>query len=553
MQMIFRKYPPLGPLLALFLFLAQAGVSSAAGLRAFITTDVHGYAVAEPEKGRIGYALLKGYIQEAEDQGVTTFLLDSGDAFSGSAYAQIDYGRSVAALMGLMGYRALTPGNHAFDHNRAEKDPQYYSNVLLKAVRQKSAAPVFVLAANLSRNGETVPATQREPVLLYDETPEDPDDSPRLIVAGVITPYTARPSLSESIPGYDFGRIDGPGGRDDPFGPAATRQKILGELTAALRPYNHPQDIVIVLSHIGYSDPGGRITGPDLAKVPNVDFVTDGHSHKAVAPQAIGSAVYANGGRYLENFLEIDVPENGPATMRLRGAADMAGIQPDPAISAFLDEVSRQQGMDDILFTLTDDAFSDRNLKTGNIPLGRLLCRTMLRLSGADLAVHSAGGIRAGLGPGRVTARDIYDAAPFGDDLAEIPLTGQEIGELFALWAEGGGRGPRGLPQFYGMAVYAWKDAAGRLKIAGILDASGAPLDPATTYKVAFNSFMLRNLALSGREKQEYTNHGDLTSQLVNWFRHSPDPALDSLRSNRTLRVFSDKTEAEAAWRTAAR
>ena len=542
----------LGLFHALLLFLAQAMASTAAELRVRITTDVHGYAVAEPEKGRIGYALLKGYMQAAEGKGCKTFLLDSGDAFSGSAYAQIDHGRSIAAIMGLMGYHALTPGNHAFDHNRAENDPLYYSHVLLKTVRQKAADPVFVIAANLSRNGEAVPGTQREPEILYDETPKN-SDGLRLIVAGVTTPYTARPSLKESIPGYDFGRVSGADGRDGAAGTAATKQKILDELAVSLQPYSRPHDIVIVLSHLGYSDPDGRISGPDLARVPNVDFIADGHSHKVVSPQALGSAMYANGGRYLENFLEVDVAENASATIYLRGPTDVAGIPPDPVITAFLDNLTRKQGLDDTLFTLEDDTFSDRDLKKENTPLGRLICRTMLRLSGADLAVHGVGGIRAGLAPGRVTARELYDVVPFGDDLAAVSLTDRDISALFATWLGGDDRGPRGLPQFYGMSVYTWRNADGRLEIAGIRDASGAPLGPDKRYKVVFNSFMLHNMALPGGEKPAYTNHGDLTARLVGWFRSAPEPELGALRPNSTLLVFPGKAEAEAALRAADR
>jgi 5'-nucleotidase/UDP-sugar diphosphatase len=528
--------------LALFLILPQ-GCAPAAGTKVFITNDVHGYADADAAQGRIGYARLKGAVRAAEAEGAATLLLDSGDVFSGNAFAQLDHGRATAALLGRMGYRAITPGNHAWDHNAAERDPLYYSHVLLPLVRQNAAQPVSVIAANLSRHGEALPGTQREPAVILDASRDKPDGL-RVIVAGVTYPLKARPQPQDGIPGYDFERGSGPEGE------AAAKQAVLDAVERSLRPYDRPQDIVIVLTHLGQNAPEERLAGPDLARLPNVDFVADGHSHQAAEPERIASAVYGNGGRYLEHFLEIDIDAKASATMRLRGPKDVADIAPDPEVAALVADVLRAQGLNDVLFSLEDDAFSERDLRRENTPLGRLVCRAMLRLADADLAVYNTGGFRAGLAPGPVTARKLYDVIPFDNALATVPLKGRDLPKLFRAWMRAGARG---LPQFYGMRLYAWRDKTGRMELAGMLEASGKPLNPARTYTLACNSYMLRDEPLREHGGSPRTTPGNLTERLVEQMRRSPAVDLDELRDNRSLLLYPDRQAALAAWKADAR
>ena len=98
------------PLMILFLSLCLAlgnlsGSTAIAKIKVIITNDVHGRMMTDPAKKQIGYALLKGYINNASASGWQVFLLDSGDAFSGGAYTQVDHGRSLSVLMAMMGYR----------------------------------------------------------------------------------------------------------------------------------------------------------------------------------------------------------------------------------------------------------------------------------------------------------------------------------------------------------------------------------------------------------------------------------------------------------------
>lgn len=529
--------------LKVFLVLCLVGVclgllhraAAASQIKIIVTTDVHGNVMADSRNGAIGYALLKRYVDEMEKAGRRVFLLDSGDAFSGSAFAQVDHGRSIAELLAMMGYRVLTPGNHAFDHNAVENDPLYYSRVLLKTVKERSAGPVAATAINLSRDGQALPETARDPVIIYEEPR---GTGMRLIVAGVVTPYTARPSLRDSLPGYDFGLASDP---------AETKRKILADLAASLREFDRPGDVVVVLSHLGYAGPDGdregRITGPDLAEVPNIDFVADGHTHTAIEPHRLGRALYGNGGRHLEHFLEITIGADGGGSMELKGYADVAGLRPDPEIAAWLSERERLQGLSETVCTLPDsELFGDGGLRTDNTPLGRLICRAMLRVSGADLAMHNVGGIRAGLPGGPVSLRALYDVLPFGDDLAVVSLSGREIAALFD---RGSGHGGRGFPQFFGITAYAWRTPEDRLRSVGFLGGDGGPLADGAHYRVAMNSIMAKAQGLSGR------SDGELIKVVRKDLAGMPDLRLEEVTGAGSLLIFANREDAENAFREA--
>lgn len=195
------------------------------------------------------------------------------------------------------------------------------------------------------------------------------------------------------------------------------------------------------------------------------------------------------------------------------------------------------------MFTLPfPDGFDDRELRTDNTPLGRLICRTMLRASGADLAVHNVGGIRAGLPGGPVSLRALYDALPFGDDLVVVSLDG---GDIAALFERGSGHGGRGFPQFHGITAFAWRTGEGRLRSVGFLDRDGKPLCGGARYRVAMNSITAKVHSLSGRSE------GELIGILRRELAAMPDLWTKELIGTNPLLVFGSREEAEKAFRAA--
>lgn len=56
--------------------------------------------------------------------------MDSSDTFSGNEYTKVDYGKSIAKLMGRMNYKYIIPGNRDFDFNSAMGKADYYADLV---------------------------------------------------------------------------------------------------------------------------------------------------------------------------------------------------------------------------------------------------------------------------------------------------------------------------------------------------------------------------------------------------------------------------------------
>ncbi len=516
-------------------------------IKFFITNDVHGHALAEKENSRIGYAMFKTYTNKARADGFETYLLDAGDVFSGSAYAQFDSGRSIARIIGRMGYSVITPGNHAFDYNMPENNQLHYAR-LIENVAANSDIPLSVVSLNLSFQGQDFPGVNREPVLL-----RNVGDGLRIVVAGVLTPYTAGIVSREGVDGFDFGLVT----VDEQQDHAATKRSILTLVEDKLSSFNKPGDIVLILSHVGYEDSDaygqGQISGRDLALVPHVDIVSDSHSHVCAQPEKIGAAWYVSGGRYLEDFVEITLtgsPDAPEISVVLRTYDDVANLEPDPEIARVIDGITRQVGMDRQLFHVDNaELFTDLRIAEESTPLGRFICSTMAECTGADLALYNSGGIRSGLGQGWVTIGAIHNMTPFLNNLVCYTMTGQDILSMFAALPA---PGTNGFPQFYGMTVYAWKQDTGRLGIAGVLDTNGAPLDPSAVYNVAMNSFMAQGGdGFSFSHQGQSADHGDCATRMITHLQAQPNHDFEAISTNNTLHIFPSREQADAAWNTA--
>ena len=103
------------------------------------TNDVH--ARVNEDDTVIGYAKLKGYINNLESKDIKPIVLDAGDALHGQVVAISEEGESIVDIMNEVGYTALSPGNHDFN----------YGADRLKELAKK--AKFEVLTANVVKKG----------------------------------------------------------------------------------------------------------------------------------------------------------------------------------------------------------------------------------------------------------------------------------------------------------------------------------------------------------------------------------------------------------------
>ncbi|MCR4283162.1 MAG: 5'-nucleotidase C-terminal domain-containing protein, partial [Bauldia sp.] len=165
---------------------------------------------------------------------------------------------------------------------------------------------------------------------------------------------------------------------------------------------------------------------------------------------------------------------------------------------------------------------SRRNVvRSEEAAIGDLIADAMRAANGADVAITNGGGIRgdkeypAGTA---LTRRDILTELPFGNVTVVTEITGQKLHDAlengFSQVEDGAGR----FPQVSGLTVVVdLKQPAGSRVVSVMV--GDKPLDPAATYKVATNDFMLAGgdgyTALSGGKVLIGSREGDLMANDV--------------------------------------
>ncbi len=394
--------------------LADTGAQDAGSIDIVHVNDIHGRYEVD---GVNAFAALKGV---ADETGVA-LTLDAGDTFHGASFATVSRGESIARLMEAAGVDATTPGNHDWSYGAARLD------------ELDDAYGFSVLAANVV-DAETGDAYFDDPYILKDVDLEDEEGNPtgeRITVGvlGVIDEdfYTSTPLAN--VEGLSF---------TDPVAQASATAAELRERGA---------DIVICLTH--NEDPQGF-----AAAVSGVDAVVSGHEHIA-----IDETVTAADGREVpvvevpsspaaDYFgvigvltLDIDETEDGYAVSsheeRQVQTADCAGD--DAEIADLTDRIVSDN--DAILGGVVGESTREypygvaqgtepggwERVRTEDTPIGHVVTGSYLAQTGADLAFENAGGIRAGVPAGEVTAGDLISISPYGNTLATYELTGAQI------------------------------------------------------------------------------------------------------------------------------
>lgn len=162
--------------------------------------------------------------------------------------------------------------------------------------------------------------------------------------------------------------------------------------------------------------------------------------------------------------------------------------------------------------------------------IGHVICGSYLSLTGADpgltsadLAIENAGGIRGGIAAGNVTAGDVIAISPYGNTLETWTMTGadflaalehsleisdkcndsyelqqayvaaghteQEAQDIYK-WPDDSGS----VLSFGGINVTIdWTQSEGKRIVSATLTKDGSTLDPAKTYTVATNNYIITN------------------------------------------------------------
>lgn len=480
-------------------------------------------------------------------------LLDAGDTFHGQSFATMSEGKSIAELMDTFyadGYDATTPGNHDWSYG-ADK-------LRTMTGHSTTGTPFAMLCANAtSSNGIWSSSITKT----LNRTWKDGEDSPTFnykIKVGVVGAMDE--SLGSSL------RADLVAGTS--FSSAANAINAEAE---QLR--KEGCDVVVCIAHtLDAKTFATRLRG--------VDALIAGHEHINLNEKVTGADgktihVVEAGSAFAEVGL-LSVPYEydtkgtestdddtvavyaGKSDEKLYTAKDVNVLLTDPnkgsTYQSILDEVSNNKikPLDDafsaasseVLGTSSTNYFygedaagthgwemvrttdfrpSKKGDTTKTQTIGHVICGSYLDLTGADLAIENAGGIRGGIAAGDVTAGNVIAVSPYGNTVETWTMTGadflaalehslqisdecnhsyelqqayvaaghteQEAQDMYK-WRDDSGS----VLSFGGINVTIdWTQSEGKRIVSATLTKDGSTLDPAKTYTVATNNYIITN------------------------------------------------------------
>ncbi len=405
-------------------------------------------------------------IREREERaGVTVFLFDSGDMFTGML-SRVTKGEVLIEMMITMGYDAMGMGNHEFDYGSA--------NFLQQSYR----APFPILSANTFYKGTEV-GFMRPHVILERE-------GFRIGVIGIIGQDAMSVVVPTLVSDLEF--------RD----PAPYARRSIQELEDSV-------DLIVVLGHQGKTGPmqSDQEAHPELARdfqididlttqVEGIDVFLGGHAHIGIEPPYINpytgtiiSQTYGHGTRLGSLRLRVDT-ETGTVVSHEGKLLKpfSAGYPPDEAMQrkmrAFKERHRKETGL--VLGHIQERLIRKYNAESS---MGNFVCDVIQSFSGAEVAMTNAGGLRADLPKGEVTNGNVYDALPFLNSVVVVEMTASQIREVLeqSLSLE------RGMMQVAGIvARYDLSRPIGRRLVE--LELAGEPVSEDRKYRVATNTFV---------------------------------------------------------------
>ena len=203
---------------------------------------------------------------------------------------------------------------------------------------------------------------------------------------------------------------------------------------------------------------------------------------------------------------------------------DTATVKPDPETQGKVDEFKQELSKElDVAVGDSDVPLDSRRnmVRTQETAMGNLIADAMRDATGADATIINGGGIRGDKQYAAnidLTRKDVLTELPFGNKTVVTELTGKQILEALengvSQLEDGAGR----FPQVSGLTVEVDTKAPKGKRIAAVTIA-GKPLDPAASYKIATNDYMLSGgdgyTALSGGKVLVDANNGKLIANDV--------------------------------------
>ena len=358
-----------------------------------------------------GYSKLSAMKQELSKTYNHVGVVSVGDYVQGGSLGSFSKGEYMVQLQNMVGYDAITLGNHEFDYRLSR---------LNELVDMMNTKPV---SCNFQKIGENTSYFDPYVMVSYGNV--------KIAYIGVTTTQTitsSSPTQFKDEQGnyiYTFNNEN----------LYTVVQKNIDDACA------QGADYVVGLTHVGYDETG---TWDDIQKLiantTGFDVVLDGHSHSVipgitVADKGGNQVVLTSTGTKFEYVGQLTISQNGEISTQLIPLADYE--KTDKTIDAYLEKIKAEYsvlGDRKIAYSevelITHDKEGNRLVRLAETNLGNF-CTDAFRLeTGADIGYLNGGCLRAPIDQGDITYNEIFNVFPYGNTVCVAKVTGAMLRDL---------------------------------------------------------------------------------------------------------------------------
>ena len=464
------------------------------------TNDHHGTVLSK--NGVAGLAERASFVKSVRASRHNVLVLDAGDINTGSALSNMFDAEPDILAYNLIGYDAVTFGNHEFDKSLS---------VLHGQMRRSAFA---WLSANIKKSDGSYLGA---PFLIKDY------EGFRVGIIGL----TTRRTTVIASPDKDLIFTD-------EIEAASAMVKQLREKEKC--------DVIIVLSHLGSeAEAAGQNTSIMLAeKVAGIDLIIDGHSHTYFPePEIVNGVpvVSANEwGKFMgEGLLTIS---DGAVTgfewspVEITSGAFPPDAEMEALLRPYVEEADAEL-KEVVMRTGAEFEFGNKLSRYKEIALGDLVSDAQVwyvRDKGleVDFGFCNGGNIRAPLPAGDVTKENLLTVLPFENYLYVLTLKGSDVIELFDFIGtipRGSGAFPQVSKEVRYTLVYS-QDGSGY--ISGVT-VNGQPLEPEREYRIVTNDYLAGGgdgYGILTRSTDTFNTSMLLSDVVIEYVKTLPQPVM---------------------------
>jgi 5'-nucleotidase/UDP-sugar diphosphatase len=350
-------------------------------------------------------------------------LLDAGDVFSGTLYFNTFEGAADLELMNYMEYDAMVFGNHEFDLGSSAEGHSALAEFV-------GGADFPMLGANIDFSGDANLA----PLVAGEAFTKTASNGQ--IYSGVVKEIDGEEVGVFGLTTAETADISSPGDVEFTDYLEAAEEAVEWFEGAGVNK-------IIALTHIGYDDNPAFDNDRTLAaEVDGIDVIVGGHTHTTLLPPTeINDTIIVQANEYGKILGQLDLTFDAEGNV-----TDFNGIHhkvddsvaDDEGAAAILEPFAEQVeelketeigANANVFLNGTRGEFGIRASETnlGNFITDGMLAKAKQINPDTTIALQNGGGIRASIDEGPITYGEVLTVLPFGNALAIMEVTGQEL------------------------------------------------------------------------------------------------------------------------------